>query len=51
MIQFLGDGSDGDRFLSVDEYGNNFSFSRGRYDVAHDLGDSVDGSVESGHGG
>ena len=37
--------------MSVDECGANFSFSSGCHDVAHDIGDSVDESVESGHGG
>ena len=37
--------------MHVDECGANFSFISGRHDMAHDLGDSVDGSVESGHGG
>ena len=40
-----------DRFLSVDECGANFSLSSGHHDVTHDLGYSVDGSVDLGHGG
>ena len=51
MTQFIQCGLDGNRFLSVDECGANFNISNGRHDVAHDLEDSVDGSVGSVHGG
>ena len=50
VTQFVEGGSDGNIFLSVHECGANFIFISGRHDVAHYLGDSVDGSVELDNG-
>ena len=36
----------GDSLLAVEEGGSNFGFRGGRHNVAHDLGDGMDGAVE-----
>ena len=41
-------GAEGNSFLGIDVGGPDFSFSCRAHDVAHDLGDAVDGSIEHG---
>ena len=51
MPQFGQGIANGGRLLLIDEDGSNFGFSRRGHDVAHDLGDGIDGSVEGQVGG
>ena len=43
--------ANGGGFFLIDKGGSNFGFSRGGHDVAHNLGDGVDGSIEGRVGG
>ena len=46
MSEFVKGGTNGDSLLVVEEYGSSFGFRGRQHNVAHDLGDGMDGDVE-----
>ena len=46
MSNFGKGGTSGDSFLAVEECGSDSGFRGGQHNIAHDLGDSMDGAVE-----
>ena len=46
MSKFGKGGTNGDSLLTVEEGGSDFGFRDGRHNVANDLGDGIDGSIE-----
>ena len=46
MSEFGKDGTNGDSLLAVEECGSDLGFYVRRHNVAHDIGDGMDGAVE-----
>ena len=46
ISKFVKGGTNGDSILAVEECGSDFGFRGGQHNVAHDIGDGMDGAID-----